>query len=208
MNPDDLKEAWQKQSTQARMAIDAERLMKQVQRNQQRFNAMIFWRDVREVGVALLMVPLWIYLGYQFALPWTWYLMVPAVVWVAGFMLVDRVRHKRRPPEPGAPLREHVEHSRAQVEHQTWLLRHIFWWYLLPLALASLAFFGHAAWQDGAGGWLSALSLAIVVIVEGLVFAGIYWLNQLAVRCTLAPRRQELEALLVSLKDETPAVSS
>ena len=26
---------------------------------------MIFWRDFREVGVALLMLPLWFYLGVQ-----------------------------------------------------------------------------------------------------------------------------------------------
>ena len=123
MDPDDFKQAWQTQSSQTRLTIDAELLLKEVRRNQRYFTATIFWRDVREVGVGLLMVPLWLYLGVKHSLPWTWYLMVPALLWVAGYMLADRMRHKRQPPEPGEPLRQRVESSLAQVEHQIWLLR-------------------------------------------------------------------------------------
>ena len=53
-----------------------------------------------------------------------------------------------------------------------------------------------------AGGRLSPLS--VVVAFGVIVFAGVYWLNQYAVRSELEPRRQELETLLMSLKDETP----
>jgi hypothetical protein len=40
------------------------------------------------------------------------------------------------------------------------------------------------------------------------VLAGVYWLNQNAVRSELGLEREEFEALLMSLKNETPAVSS
>ena len=160
MNPDNFKQAWQTQSSQTRLTIDAELLLKEVRRNQQCFTAMIFWRDVREVGTALLLVPLWLYLGVKHSLPWTWYLTVPALLWVAGYMLADRMRHKRQPPEPGEPLRQRVESSLAQVEHQIWLLRNVLWWYLLPLALSILAFFGQVAWQERSGGWWTALAVS------------------------------------------------
>jgi hypothetical protein len=179
-------------------------LLEEVQRNHRKLATTILWRDVREVGMAVLMVPLWFYLGVKLSLPWTWYLTVPALVWIAGFMLADRLRHKRQHPEPSEPLRQRVEGSLAQVEHQIWLLRNIFWWYLLPLALSMLAFLGQVAWGARSGGWLAALVAAVVVIV----FTGVYWLNQYAVRSALEPRRQELEALLTSLKDEMPAVSA
>ena len=201
MNPDDLKQAWQTQSSQARLTIDAELLLKEVQRNQWQFTVTIFWRDVREVGIAILMVPLWLYLGVTLSLPWTWYLTVPALLWIAGFMLADRMRHQRQPPEAGEPLRQRVESSLAQVEHQIWLLRSVLWWYLLPLALSMLAFLGQLAWEARPGGLLAVLPVVVIVVV--IVFAGVYWLNQNAVRCALEPRRQELEALLTSLKDET-----
>ncbi len=175
----------------------------EVRRNQKTFNAMIFWRDVREVGVSLVMVPVWCYLAAKFSLPWTWYLGVPALLWVAGFMLVDRLRHTRRPPGPGEPLSRSVECSLDRVEHQIWLLRNVLWWYLLPPGLAILAFFGQVGWMTREGGWSAILATVGMVAGVGFVFAGVYWLNQKAVRSELEPRRQELQALLASLNEAT-----
>ncbi len=98
MIPDNFRQAWQAQSSQTRLTIDAELLLDEVRRNERNFTAMTFWRDVREVSVALLLVPLWLYLGVKQSSPWTWYLTVPALLWVAGYMLADRMRHKRQPP--------------------------------------------------------------------------------------------------------------
>jgi hypothetical protein len=208
MDPDNLKQAWQTQPSKTRLTIDAELLLKEVQRNEQYLAATIFWRDVREVGISLLMMPLWIYLGIRLSLPWTWYLMVPALLWIAWYMLADRRRHKRQPGEAGEPLRQHVEGSLAQVEHQIWLLRNVLWWYLLPLALPILAFFSQIAWRMRTGGWWTAFAFAVInSVVVALVFAGVYWLNQYAVRAGLEPRRRELETLLMNLEDETPGAS-
>jgi len=128
-------------------------------------------------------------------------------LWVAGYMLTDRMRHKRQSPEPGEPLRQRVESSLAQVGHQIRLLQNVLWWYLLPLAISALAFSGHVAWQERAGGWWTALAVSIVVALVVAVFAGVYWLNQYAVRAELEPRRRELETLLMSLEDETADAS-
>ena len=86
-----------------------------------------------------------------------------------------------------------MESSLAQVEHQIWLLRNVHWWYLLPLALSALPFFGQVAWQERSGGWWTALGVSMVVALVVIVLAVIYWLNQYAVRSELEPRRRELE---------------
>ena len=205
MNPDNFQRAWQSQSSQAHLKVDADLLLKELQRNQHYFTAVIFWRDVREVGTALLMVPLWIYLGVKLSFPWTWYLTVPALVWIAGFMVAARMRRKRQPPASGEPLRKRAESLLAQVEHQIWLLRNVFWWYLLPVALSGMAFLGQISWLVRASGWLAALVVVLVVLVGVVTFAAIYRLNRDAIRSELEPRRQELETLLLSLNDETPA---
>ncbi len=206
MDPDNLKEAWRTQASQTRLTIDAALLIKEVQRNQGHFSSMIFWRDFREVGVSLLMAPVWLFLGLRQSLPWTWYLAIPAFFWIASYMLVDRRRH-RRPPQPGESFRQCMERLLAEVEHQIRLLRNVFWWYLLPLLIPMFAFLSQVAWQQRSGGWLTAISLAIVVAIVLMVFAGIYWLNQKALYAALVPRRQELETLLLSLSDETPVAS-
>jgi len=202
MTPDDLKQAWRTQSSQTRLTIDPDLLVNEVRRNQRNFAATIFWRDVREVGTGLVMVPVWIYMGAKMALPWTWYLTVPVFLWIAGFMLVDRLRQKRRPVEPADTLRHHIEASLAEVDHQIRLLRNVFWWYLLPPGLSILAFFAQVTWQIRDGGWLTAVSAAGAILIAGLVLGGIYWLNQFAVRTELTPRRDELAALLSDLHDE------
>jgi hypothetical protein len=201
MNPDPLKPAWQ---AQPRPAINAEQFLAEVRSNSRQFAATIFWRDVREVGLSLLMVPLWVYLGVTFALPWTWYLIVPSLLWVAGFLLADRRRHPQRPPDPAEPLVRCVEGSLAQVEHQIWLLRKVGWWYLLPFAVPTMAFVGHVNWRLAEGGWAVTAVTAAAGAVAGLILAGVYRLNPSAVRNELEPRRWELQALLAGPRDPPP----
>lgn len=202
--PDNYQQAWQAHSSQTRVIIDADLLFKEVQRDQLNFRSTIFYRDFCEVGLALVMIPLWFYLGAVTSSPWTWYLTVPVLVWMAGFMLVYRMRHKQKPSQPDEPLLLCVKHSLTEVEDQIWLLRNIFWWYLLPPSISIMAFFAHVSWESRSGGWLEALVffIGLATFLLGL-YSYIYYLNQRAVRLQLEPRRQELLTLLTSLRDET-----
>jgi CubicO group peptidase (beta-lactamase class C family) len=209
MVPDKLQQAWQAQTSQTRVTVDADLLLrKEVQRNQRDFRATIFRRDVIEVGVGLLLLPYWFYKGLTSSLPWTWWLTVPAIIWVVGFFLVDRMRHPQRPSDPGEPLLNCVKNSLAQVEHQIWLLQNVFWWYLLPFTISILAFFAQVTLQTSKD-WLEALgggSLLFGFLCALYFF--IDYINQRAVRVQLGPRRQELLALLASLGDESTSESS
>lgn len=196
MAPDPLQQAWKTQTS--RITIDASRLQQEIQRSQSELRFTVFFRDLREIGVALVMIPIWIIMGVTKSLPWTWYLGVPAFLWVAGFMLIDRKRHPQRPVQPGEPLVDSAQESLTQVEHQIKLLRNVFWWYLLPFLIAILAFFFQVAWQTG--GWWSGLGATGFVVV---LYWGIYLLNQFAVRRHLEPQRQELLKLLAGLKEES-----
>ncbi len=203
MEPDSFQQAWQAQSSQTRVTIDSDLLLKEVQRNQRDFFATIFRRDVIEVAVALLLLPYWFYKGVTSSLPWTWYLTVPALIWMIGFFLVDRIRHKRKPSDPGDPLLESVKESLTQMEHQIWLLRNVFWWYLLPFTISILTFFAHIAWRSSED-WLVALGVATPLFVFLIaLFYFLDWLNQRAVDSDLEPRHQELLTLLASLGDES-----
>src|SRR3972149_1923598 len=203
MNPDKYQQAWQAQSSQTSVTIDTDLLRKEVQRNQRSFRSSIFWRDFREIAVGIVMLPVWFYLGSALSLPWTWYLAVPAGLWLIGFFLVDRRLHKQRPTEPGEPLLESVRKSLAEMEHQIWLLRNVFWWYLLPFTIPIQAFFAHTALLMS-DNWLAALGSATPYFLFLVVlYYFIDYLNQRAVRVDLVPRRQELLALLASLGDES-----
>jgi CubicO group peptidase (beta-lactamase class C family) len=203
MGPDNFQEAWKAQSAQTRVTVNADLLLQEVQRSQSNFRSMIFWRDFREVGVALVMLPMWFVMGYVLSPPWTWYLTVPALLWVIGFIAVDRMRHPQKAPGPGDSLLTGAKDSLAQVEHQIWLLRNVAWWYLLPFTVSILAFFAHVCWQ-ASDNWGEFFGSTAIMTTSLLALYGfIYWLNQYAVRKQLEPRRQELLALLAGLRDET-----
>lgn len=208
MEPDKYQQAWQADAARTRVTIDADLLLQEVQRSQKEFRSTIFWRDFREVAVGLSMLPLWFFMGAMLSLPWTWYLTVPALLWVAGFILMDRRRHPQRPSEPGEPLLYYVKESLAQVEHQIWLLRNVFWWYLLPFCLSILAFFFHVSWRTSSYWWEVVIMSLLGVVFLFVVYGWVYRLNQSAVRVQLEPRRQDLSKLLATLEGETTSVDS
>ncbi|TWU47265.1 D-alanyl-D-alanine carboxypeptidase precursor [Rubripirellula tenax] len=203
MDPDIYQQAWQADTAQTRVTIHADLLLNEVQRHQRSFQATVFWRDVREVGGSLLMIPLWFYLGHKFSSPWTFYLTVPVLLWIAAFLLVDRIRHRCEPDEASLSLVLSVKDSLQQVEHQIWLLRNIFWWYLLPPSISILAFFVHVSWLSSSAWWEFVGTFTLFGIFLVVIYAFVYYINLRAVRTDLEPRRQELQKLLSSLSDET-----
>lgn len=203
MDPDKYQQAWQSRLFQTRVSVDADLLLKEVRRKQREFRAMIFCRDFREVAVAVLLIPVWFIMGAAIPSPWTWYLTVPALIWIIGFFLVDRMRHRQQPSEAGEPLLTSVKESLRQVEHQIWLLRNVFWWYLLPPTISIQTFFGHVAWLRSRN-WFEALGIATTSFVFlAALYGFIDWMNQHAIRVQLEPRRQELLALIASFGDES-----
>ncbi len=203
MDPDKYQQAWQADAAQTRVTINADLLLNEVRRSHQEFQSTIFWRDVREVGASLLMIPFWFLLGITLSLPWTWYLTVLALVWVTGFILVDRRRYPQRQSEPGEPLLYYVKESLTQLEHQIWLLRNVFWWYLLPFSISIMAFFSHTAWKSFGVWWVFLIVVGLSGLFLFVLYGWVYRLNQRAVRMQLEPRRQELLKLVASLESET-----
>ena len=127
------------------MKTDA--LRAELQRDQQQFRDIIFRREVGEVGVSLTLVPLWFVLGAWTSVVWTWYLTVPVLLWVAGFTVVYRLRHKQPTGNPDESPLVCARRSLKDVEAQIWLLTNVLWWYLLPPTLSVMTFFIHTNWQ-------------------------------------------------------------
>ncbi len=202
MEIDKYQLAWKSDAAQVLVSIDTDLLTKEMQRSQQSFRSTVFWRDARELGVGLLFIPLWIYLGIAMALPWTWYLEIPAAIWVIGFVIFDRRRNPHKTGEPSESLLHCAKESLRQVEHQIWLLRNVFWWYLLPSLVAIMSFFVHVAWRVSSDWWGFLAALSGPVLIGLVVNVVVYLVNQLAIRFDLEPHHQELLKLVASLEDD------
>ncbi len=202
MSLNKYEQAWKAEASHTQVTFDAARLAQEVQHSHEAFRSLIFWRDVREIGTSLVLIPVWLTMGVGMSLPWSWYLTVPALLWIAGFMFVDRRRHPQGPGDPGEPLLFYVQESAAQVEHQIWLLRNVFWWYLLPLSISLMAFLCHVAWNSTASWWGALLVATGFGVFLWLLYGWIYRLSQRAVREQLVPRRDKLQKLIANLKSD------
>lgn len=201
MNFDDFQKTWQSHNPGASVTINADILLKEVRYNQQQFWATIFWRDVREVGVALLLTAFFLYAGIRHR-DWTNDLLALAACGVGTFMVVDRLIQRKKQPVKNDSLKVCAESSLQQVIHQIWLLKNVFWWYLLPFAVALEIFFCSRAWHSRHNPVMMACHLFAPTLIVVLLYWGIYWLNQFAVRKILEPRRKNLESLLASLDNQ------
>jgi Na+/proline symporter len=199
MNFEDLQKVWQSQNAGGTVTKSTDALLEEVRRNQQQFRSTIFWRDVREVGVAFLLVAFFGYLGLRRS-DWTYFLIAAACFGVGSFMLIDRWRQRQKQPAANDSLKACAENSLFQVNHQIWLLRNVGWWYLLPIAVALGISTGVSVWHSHHHRVLVVLGGCLYLLIVALVYWGIYWLNQFAVRNELIPRQAKLEALLANMK--------
>jgi hypothetical protein len=197
MSLDDLQQTWQSQPS-SRLRVEPELLLRELRRNQRNFKVTIFWRDFREVFVAAVMTIFFAWIGLHWE-GWPWVLLGGTCLWVGGFILIDRFRRRGRAARFGDSLLGCVEASLEDVEHQIWLLKNVFWWYLLPLFAGIVIVFVESAIGMEAASWIRWATFLGMVSFCGLVFAGVYWINQVAVRAHLEPRRQELLAVRENL---------
>ena len=93
MNFEDFQKSWQSQDAAKKISINADVLLNEVRRNQQQFRTTIFLRDFREVGVAAVLIPVFIYMGWQLN-NWTNYLIAAACFLVGAYILFDRWRRR------------------------------------------------------------------------------------------------------------------
>ena len=206
MDPEKLRQAWQSQPGGAQIRIDADVLVREVRRNQQGFRATIFWRDFREIFVALIvMVSVSLHVVSRgIGRHWPWLGLSAGAAFVAGYILVDRWRRRGETPRFEGDLLSHIEQSLKDVEHQIWMLKNVFWWYLLPLIVGALIPNIYFLVAD-----LATRKLRTFLgpfILSSCIFAAVCWgaylLNQYAVRRGLEPRRRELLEMRESLLKE------
>ena len=176
MNDDPAKQAWQ-----ASVEIAGAPPLDEVRKGAAKFYRYVKWRNAVEYVACVIVV---ISFGtYVFTLPHPLQKIGSALVVLATFYVAWQL-HRRasaEPPEKAGTMPLLV-FSRAQMVRQRDALRSIFSWYLLPF-LPGMVLLLLGSGQDPALAaktpvWARWFTLALMAGV----FAGIWWLNQVAAR--------------------------
>ncbi|MCG6157525.1 hypothetical protein [Rubinisphaera margarita] len=203
MNSDDYQKAWQSTAAQPQMTVDFGALLKFLQQNQRSMQAEMLFDETSTVGTLLLLVPIWVYLGLTTGSPWTWYLMVPAMMGSIGFLLFARRVQNESHPEPGDSLVQCTRESLNMIDHQIWLQRNQLWWYELPMAIPIFIAMVHIAYLK-TGNWGEALFdvNAAVLVLFVAIFVMLHFITQRVLQTHYEPKRRELDELLATLTEE------
>jgi general stress protein CsbA len=195
MNDEEMKRLWQNQPL-PEPPKDVATLVAMAGQEHRKFQRTIFWRDFREVGVALALIPVFLAFAQRKDALWTSYLIVLALVFVAGFMVIDRLRWRKAAAGPGETIADTIAAALAEVEHQIWLLRNVLWWYIGPLMGALIIDTAHLMLrrERNPSGFIGPIAVFFLV---GVI---LWWANQRAVKRCLEPRRRELQKLLEAVR--------
>jgi hypothetical protein len=185
MSLDELQRTWQSQPS-ARLRIEPDLLLQLLRRNQRKFKATIFWRDFREVFVAAVMAVWFAWVGFS-GDGWPWLLLSGMCLFVGGFFLIDRFLRRGRAARFGDTLLGCVEASLEDVEHQIWLLKNVFWWYLLPLGIGMVVALIYMAAEVDDTHWFAWALFFLVGLFCAAVFFLVYLFKKNAVSQELEP---------------------
>ena len=130
------------------------------------------------------------------------YLGTAAILFICAMLGGARYLRRRNAKPAHVSVFNELGNQMYAVNQRIWLLRNIIWWYLSPGALAILTVQLAVGFEQKKAlvEWMlktEALYLASCV----LLFVGVYWLNQRAIRKYLLPLKQQLEKVLQDLKD-------
>jgi hypothetical protein len=194
--PDELEQLWKTQPADA--AMKGEEMRSIILKRTETFDRKIRWRNLRETIAAVAIAVFFTYIawgqrnGLQRAGS---FILVASALWIIYYIW----RHGSDPADPN-PDQTLAGYQRALVrrcEHQIRLLRNVKFWYLLPFYVGLLTGSVGMLKERAASGPLTWLD-AIGPIFYTLVFAGVWWLNEVyAVR-----KLQRMRTKLMSNMEE------
>lgn len=197
MNLDDLKSNWQEKMLPTDAPENLTEYITMLEQKTVKMDKDIKRRDRLEIGVALLLIPAWIFgLFVSVSLIQT----IGFLVAIASCIYIPYklVKAKQIEPSKSNSLRAFLENERQKLIKQKQLLESVFWWYLGPLGLSiGLITLGATAKESGMP--QPDMRLTIYLIVVAVFYAGIYVMNKKAVKKKFTPLLENIDDKLSQL---------
>ncbi|HCX21598.1 MAG: hypothetical protein CMB80_27530 [Flammeovirgaceae bacterium] len=201
----DLKNIWQRSSSEEHIAINYENLTKEMTMEIESTNQKIKSRDQREIGASIIGILFYGYIGWDIPFFWSKVACGLLIVWFGYVIYRLKSQRKNEIPEPSLSIREQLTQRKEYLTGQANMLNNVLWWYILPPTLCNvLLYFGAgdpSLWDSRFAGILPESIVAkITVMIIIIAFnAYVFWINKKAVRTELKPLIHQVEQSLDQL---------
>jgi CubicO group peptidase (beta-lactamase class C family) len=194
MNDQELKNLWQQQQLAPPQRQADRDLPAAMEQRMKQFWRTIFWRDVREVAACIFVAGAFLPDLFRASSDLTkagCLVLVTSAVFI-GCRLVFSKRRGDRLLASGS-IRDYLQAERRELEVQIHLLRTVLWWYILPIYIGAVMV---VMGRDSGLGFKVSFAISYAVVC-----AGIWWLNQYAVKKSLLPLKKELDQTLQEIPE-------
>lgn len=207
----ELKNIWKSSSQVEQIKFDLSRLVIDLDSKMKRIEKVIRGRDLREIGAALIVVPLFGYLAYEVPYPIARVAAILTVIWAFYVIYKFRsVQKKRIKEDLSLSFRQQLENQKSNMMDQHRLLDTVLYWYVLPPYILNMAFvwgLGYPFDLEWSGSLIDHLPMSMtdkISLTIGLAIfnAFVVWLNKRAVRKTLNPLIADIERVQEQLEKE------
>lgn len=193
MKENDLKILWKSVSDFEMVNFDRDLINKEIKAQLNSFDRKIITRDVIEISVAILIIPVAIFIAYvlpNILIRTGAILMIPSILLIIYKIL--QVRKFKKPVDSLLNIRAYLETNLVYYKKQYELLDSVLYWYILPSMLCAILII--------TGLKLPTLKFFYALsITLGVAFV-IYRLNKLTVIRKLDPLIKKIESELEELK--------
>jgi hypothetical protein len=199
MKFDDLKASWQAKIESDKGAQDLTLMIKLLAKETSKVDKSIRRRDIIEISIALLLIPVW-----------SWQLLHAASfvesigLWIAIlaclYIPYKLIKAKRVDAPKDSSVMAFLQVEKVKIENQIKLLESIAVWYLSPLMLA-IVLTTAGATIDESGMPKITEQLAIYYGFCALLYIGIYFLNKRAAKKKLKPLLDKIKQRISDLNE-------
>jgi len=197
MKLDDLKQDWQQTLSSAPTTDNLKEVIKVLEKETTKIDNEIKRRDILEISIAILLIPVWIYGLFNSVslMQTTGYIIAIVSCCYIPYRLV---KAKRITISTDKSIKAFLETEKQKTQQQKQLLESIVWWYIAPLTI-SIVLITLGATVNGTG--MPQLN-SILTSYYGfllLLIVGIYLLNKRAAKKKFAPLLKQIEQRLAEL---------
>ena len=203
MMEDELIALWQSSPKHEQIKFEKSRLMLEVQASMNRFDKAIRFRDWLEIGMALVLLPLFSYQVYvqpnylaKFAAIW--------IVLVIVFIVYKLLRARKNKPSEEDSYLEYLKKERVYITKQKSLLENVLYWAVIPMLVGFFSFLAgslgvfNKSWQE-----VIRIKKVWIGLLAGIATTvSIPLLNKWSVKREINPRIKKLDELIHLMESE------
>lgn len=198
MKLDDLKSDWQQTLQSADAPDNLTEVIAMLALKTEKIDKEIKRRDILEIGIALLLIPFWVYGLINTAGNMQTIGLVLAI-FSSIFIPFKLIKAKQIKHSKASSLRAFLENERQKLYQQKRLLETVLWWYLTPITVSIvLIVLGSTVDEHGLPQLNDTLSLYFSSVA--VLYAGIYFLNKRAAKKKFTPLLENVEQRLAQLE--------